>query len=253
MAFQKRTYVGKGRWHLREYGAAAPLLFVGNVSEATFSHNENKVGVPDFTTASGGEYDSVRRIDTVTLALTEWDVLNVANLARYTRGTATAATVLTAITNEAHTAYLGGLIPLNRIPNNAVAMVVTDTAGTTTYTEGTDYLRTPSGIEIPASGSAITEAQTVHIDYTPVASDTIEALTTAGKQYQLFFEGLNEADSGRQVNITVHKFKPGAATAMGWLSQEFLSAPFEGDVLKDTSIVGAGLSPFYKVSVARVA
>lgn len=254
MSFTKRTYVGKGKWYIREYGAAAPLAFVGNVSEATFNHEESKQSVPDYTESGGGEYDSIRRIDAVTLQLTQWDILNPDNLARLIRGTASAATSLTAIVDESHTAYQGGLVVLDRIPDPDVTMTVTG-VGSPAYTEGDDFIRTGAGIEIvtTADGGAIADASTIEVSYTPLASDTVEALTVSGKRYELFFEGLNEADSDKPVLISVHLFKPGAATAMSWISNEFLSAPFTGDVLKDTTIVGDSLSKYYKVKSARPA
>lgn len=252
MAFQKRTYVGKGKWYIREYGAAAPLAFIGNVSEATFNHEESKQSLPDYTESGGGEYDSIRRIDAVTLQLTKWDILNPENLARLVRGTASAATSLTPIVDEEHIAYQGGLVVLDRIPDPEAAMTVTG-AGSAAYEDGVDFIRTPAGFEVvtTADGGSITDASDTFASYTPLASDTVEALTVSGKRYELFFEGLNEADSDRPVLITVHLFKPGAATAMSWISQEFLSGPFTGDVLKDTSITGDSLSKYYKVKSAR--
>jgi hypothetical protein len=253
MAFQKRTYVGKGKWYIKEYGAEAPLLFVGNVSEATFNHEETKVSVPDFTESGGGEYDSVRRIDAVTLQLTKWDILNPDNLARLLRGSVTAQTSLTPIVDEAHTAYQGGLIQFDRIPDPDVSITVTG-PGSAAYTTA-DYTRTPAGILIKttAEGGNIADETEIEISYTPLASDTVEAMTVAGKRYTLVFEGLNEADEDRPVLINVHLFKPGVATAMSWISNEFLSAPFTGDVLKDTSITGPTLSKYYKVTSARPA
>lgn len=249
MAFTKRTYVGKGKIYIKEFGADAALLFIGNVSELTFNHEESKQSVPDFTESGGGEWDSIRRIDAVTLQLTKWDILLPANLARLVRGTASAADSVTPIVDEAHTAFEGGLIQLARIPNPDAALTVTY-LGSPALVEGADYVRTPSGIEVVVGGN-LADEDPVEISYTPLASDTVEALTESGKQYQLVFEGLNEADSDRPVVINVHKFKPGAATAMSWISQEFLSAPFTGDVLKDTTIVGSNLSKYYKVTAAR--
>lgn len=250
MAFTKRTYVGKGKWYIKKYGAAAPLAFVGNVSEATFSHEENKISVPDYTEPGGGEYDSLRRVNSVSLQLTKWDILVPESLVRLLRGTASAQTSLTAIVDEPHVAYVGGVVQLLRIPNNAVSITVKDSAGTVTYTEGTDYVRTLSGVEI-ISGGTITDASTIKVSYTPVASDNVEALTIAAQSYSLLFEGLNEASDGSAVLINVHRFRPGVPTSMSWISQEFLSAAFAGDVLKDTTIVGTSLSKFYNVNTAR--
>lgn len=249
MAFTKRTYVGKGRVHIGPYGGAGALAFIGNVSELVFAHEESKISVEDFTEAGGGEYDAIRRVTAVTLTKTMWDILDPTNLARAVRGLASLQSSLTPIAGETHIAYRGGLIPLDRIPDHGEEITVSD-IGTTSYNEGTDWVRRPSGIEVLSDG-AIDDESELLFDYTPLASDTIEALVTTGQKYRLFFEGLNEADSGRPVLIDVHKYSPGVAQSLGWIGSEFLSMQTAGDVLKDTSIVGDSLSKFYRVRAAR--
>ena len=248
MSFQKRTYVGKGRIYIGPVDGSAALAFIGNVSELTFQHNENKVGVPDFTRSGGGEYDSLRRIESVELSMAKWDILLPANLARATRGAASANTSTTAISGEAHTFYPGGLVPFARIPNPDSTVTVTDAASPAegAYVEGTDYERTKSGI-VGLDGSSKTPGSAITVSYTPLAEDVVEALVQSGMTYRLFFEGLNEADSDRPVLIDVHRFKPGVAQSLGWIGAEFMQAQTAGDVLADASITTEGLSRFYKV------
>jgi hypothetical protein len=254
MSFKKRTYSGKGKIYIGPYDGDGALAFIGNCSSLTFNHNESKISVPDFTTSGGGEYDSHRRIDAVTLDLAKWDILLPANLARATRGKATEETSTSEITNESHKFYPGGLIPFKRIPNPDETVTVTDAGSPSqgTYNEGTDYERTPSGIvglssSMKAAGSAIT------VSYTPLKSDVVEALAETGKTFRLFFEGLNEADSDRPVLIDVHRYKPGVAQSLGWISNEFLSMETSGDVLADPTVTTPGLSRFYRVRYAQPA
>jgi hypothetical protein len=245
----KRTFSGKGKVHVGPYGGGGPLGFVGNCSDLTFEHTENKTSIGDFTTPGGGEYDSIRRVDAVTLSSTRWDILDPTELSRSLRGTASEQSTTTPIVSEPHTAYKGGLIVLSRLPDHSQTITVVD-AGTGGYVEGTDYLRTAAGITVLTGGNIADEA-TLEISYTPLISDTVEALTSSGETFRLVFEGLNEADSDRPVVIEVHKFKPGVPGSMSWLSQEFLSMQAPGDVQKDTSIVGDALSKFYRVRIAR--
>ena len=264
MAFKKRTFIGKGKVHLAKYGVKAPLLPIGNVSELSFNIEENKVAVEDFTEAGGGEYDSIRRIGAVGLALTKWDVLDPSNLARATRGLASAQTSLVAIVDEPHVAYASGIIPLARIPDHGKALTVAEAAGTGTYAEGSSWRRTISGIEVIEEGPLADDAAAalalnpnaplqIEIGYTPLASDTVEALKTSGDKYRLFVEGLNEADSDLPVLIDVHQYRPGVAQNLGWFGSEFMSMQTAGDVLKDTSIVGDALSKYFRVRAARPA
>lgn len=251
MAFTKRTYSGKGRVSIGAYGIPGPLLPVGNVSELTFNLEEGKVSVEDFTQPGGGEYDSIRRVNAVTLAMTKWDILLPLNLEMAVRGITSAQNSVIAIVGEPHVAYKGGLIVLDRIPNHAVAITVTDDAEPPVpLVEGVGYIRRPSGIEILDPGP-VADATDILVSYTPLASDTVEALVASGKKYRLFFEGLNEADSDRPVLIDVHQYKPGVAQSLGWISSEFASMQTAGDVLKDTSIVGDNLSKYFRVRSAR--
>jgi hypothetical protein len=64
------------------------------------------------------------------------------------------------------------------------------------------------------------------------------------------FAGLNEAQSGKQAIVTVHRFKPGAAQNVAYLGDDYASLDLPGEALSDALITGAGLSKFYKVQFA---
>lgn len=249
MAFQKRTYLGKGRVLVGPYAQDAAMVFVGNCSQLDMSVEEAESTVEDFTEAGGGEYDSIRRITAVNLAITKWD-LSPANLARALRGsTATVAT--TPVSNEAHTGFQGGSIVFNKTPDPAEAVTVAD-AGSGAYTENTDFRRTASGIEV-ITGGAIADETALQISYTPIGGDLIQALTTAGQKFKVVFEGLNEANDGRPVIIKCHCVRFGAPQNLQWISSEFASMAIAGDVLKDTAISTPGLSKYFNVEMAGVA
>lgn len=78
---------------------------------------------------------------------------------------------------------------------------------------------------------------------------TIEALTTGAQTFKLVFEGVNEAATGKKVDVTVHRAKIGAAQGLGFIGDEFAALEITGEVLIDTSIVGTGLSQFFKVEM----
>ena len=82
---------------------------------------------------------------------------------------------------------------------------------------------------------------------------TIEALTTGAQTFKLVFEGVNEAATGKTVNVTVHRAKIGAAQGLGFIGDEFAALEITGEVLIDTSINTAGLSQFFKVEMDVIA
>ena len=82
---------------------------------------------------------------------------------------------------------------------------------------------------------------------------TIEALTTGAQTFKMVFEGVNEATTGKKVDVTVHRAKIGAAQGLGFIGDEFAALEITGEVLIDTSIITAGLSQFFKVEMDVIA
>lgn len=78
---------------------------------------------------------------------------------------------------------------------------------------------------------------------------TIEALTTGAQTFQMVFAGVNEANTGKTVTVTVHRAKIGAAQNLDFIGDDFAGLEITGEVLIDTSIVTAGLSQFFKIDM----
>ncbi len=245
MAVTTRPYIGKGRVYMREAGAAEALAEVGNVSALSISAEDNEINLPDYTQGGGGNYSSIRRIDSVTCSITLHDLI-LNNLAAITRGTGSEEAAQTAnLITE--TAYIGGFIPVGPSPTN---VTVEDAGGAgTTYVEGTDYEIRTGGIFI-LSGGTITDATSVDITSDTSAREVIEAMTQSGKQYELYFDGLNEADSGSSVVLHAYKFAPGIGNELPMIGDEFAEITLEGELLIDTTKTGTGVSQYYKVEAA---
>lgn len=233
------SYIGKGKIYLDG-------RFIGNVSELTFSVNEEKKELPDYTSPGGGTYNSLRRITGVEMSIKAHD-LSPENLAMALFGSTSAVTA-SAVTDEVITsnATLDTLVKTANVIDTAIAPVVTGSGGTPTYVVDTDYTVSPAGI-IPLSSGAITAALALLIDYTKKAVNVIEALTTTAQEYDVLFDGLNEAQSGNLVVINAYRGKFGAAQGLGFIGDDFAEIQLTGDVLKDTSIVGAGLSQYFSI------
>jgi hypothetical protein len=237
------SYIGVGKVYMREVGASAGLIEVGNCSGLSFSITEETKELKDFTQGGGGTYNEVRRVSAVECSMTLHD-MSKENLARAVFGSSSANSV-TAVTNEAHTAYKGALVQTNKPAASITA--VTNVGGSTTYVLNTDYQVVPGGVLILAAG-AITDASSIEIDYTPAASDVVEALTSSAKEYEMYFAGVNEARSGKSVNVHAYRVKLGAAQELSLIGEDYLAMELSGKVLKDTSKTG-GVSQYFKVQI----
>ena len=240
-----QSYIGKGE--VFEDGR-----FIGNVSELKFSFEEEKKEQADFTTGGGGLANSITRIKTVGISLTAVDFSDD-NLALATYGTKTDVTA-TAVTDEsvmspADVADGDRLMEVANVIDTSIAPVVTSDPAGTTYVEGTDYTFNAAGIII-LSGGAITAALALLVSYTKKAVGVIETLTNTAAERRLVFVGLNEAQSGAPMVITVYRAKFGPTSELSLIGDDFGSIAIAGDSLSDASIVAAGKSKFFNIKAA---
>jgi hypothetical protein len=246
MTMADYSYLGSGKVYMKQYGTAEGFKFIGNVSALSLAVNEEVKELKDYTQTGGGTYNEVRRINSVEMTLTGHD-FSPDNLARALYGSTT-ATATGTVTNEAATSYKDALVPLAHLPSAITA--VTGTGGTPVYTAGTDYELTEAGLYIPAA-STINNGTAIEVDYTRADYDMVQALVSSGKEYQLVFEGLNEARSGKATVVTIHRARVGAARNLGLIGEDFGALEVTGKLLKDTGITTAGLSQYFKVAIAK--
>ncbi len=239
------SYIGSGKIYVREYGAAAGRKEIGNCSRLALSVTEDTKELIDHTQPGGGTYNEVRRIQAVEATILMHD-LSPDNFARALFGASTAVSAST-VTDEDVTAYLDSFIPFAKIPSGSI--VVTNSAGSTTYVAGTDYVARPGGIYIPASGSAITNAQALKVDYAYALQDRVETLINSAKDYEIIAAIENEARSGKDVTVRLHRMKIGAAREVSLIGDEHAGLEVAGKLQKDTAITGAGLSQYVTIAM----
>lgn len=237
------SYIGTGKVYFRKVGAAAGLVEMGNVSKLEFGVEEDAIELRDYTSPGGGVLNEVRRVKGVTSAITLHE-LKPGNIALMLYGAA-AAVNAGSVTDEAITGYHGALTRLAH--GKPTSVVVTNQAGTVTFVADTDYEVRPGGIFVLAAG-AITDGEALLVDYDYGAEDVIQALTQAAEEYELFFEGLNEAQSGRPFLVDAFRVRFGAAKSFSLIGDTFAGFELTGKVLKDTSKSGAGVSQFFKAT-----
>lgn len=175
--------------------------------------------------------------------------LSPENLAIALRGTASEDVSAATVTDEAHTAYAGALIPLDFLPDTSqtVTVVINPGATPTSTTQDTDWTLTRAGITI-IEGGAITDGSTIGVSYTKALQSMVEAMTESATEFELIFDGLNEAQSGKAVTVRVHRLKFSPAQGLNLIGDEFAELALEGTALIDTSITGSNLSKYFKIA-----
>lgn len=239
------SYLGSGKAFVRVVGSAAGLRFLGNVIDLNFAVTEDNKELKDRTQPGGGTYNEVRRIGSVeaTVKMTDLSPENVA-MALYG---SSAAITAGAVTDEAATAYVGGFVKTAFPINTALTVTVSSAASPAgAFAAGTDYIVRGGGIEIP-EGSTIPDGTAILIDYTKVAGSDVQALVSSAQEYELVFDGLNEARSGKSVVVQAHRVKFGPTQLVALLSDEYAELEVKGKLLKDTTKNGTSESQYFHV------
>ncbi len=120
-------------------------------------------------------------------------------------------------------------------------------AGKTSLVADTDYQVRTGGIMVFTSATIAGETWTV--GYTKAAVERMEALTSSGKEYELLFEGLNEARSGKRTIVRAYRVKAGALANLSLIGEDYGAAECTGKLLKDTTKTGNGVSQYFKIDV----
>jgi len=238
------SFIGKGRFYLKEKGAAAGLFPLGNVSVVNIAATEDRKEQRNYQTSGGGTANAVSSIQGVTASLTLNDI-SPDNVALAMRGLVSLQASVT-VTDEQHTAYHNAAIDLNKIIDPDQAYSVTTTDGVTTYVEGTDYELRKSVLFILATG-AIGDGSEIHVDYTSKKSHKVEGMVAGSKEYEIVFDGLNEAQSDRAVKGRFHKVKFSPSQALSLIGDDFGELPLTLDILQDDSKTGAGVSKYFSI------
>jgi hypothetical protein len=250
MARQTYAYLGAGKVKMRVVGALAPLILIGNCSQLVFGAQLDTKELKNFTKGGGGTYAKADRVSSVTCNVSVHD-LDGANIARASGGTWTSQAAGT-VTSEDVVAYKGGTTPLARAPS--AITTVTGPGGVTTYVAGTDYNLTPGGIEVLATGSIpdpVAGAPNIEVTYANTKQQVVQAMVNSGLEYELLFEGLNEAESDKPVIVHAYRVKFAPAQAINWIGDDFAVLELVGTVLADANIVTPGLSQYYKAVIVE--
>lgn len=241
------TYIGSGNVIIRPYGSRAPFEQVGNCSQLSLDISEDEKTLANFRTPGGGTYDKVSRIESVSVALTLHE-LTTGNLIRSLyAGSRTLQSE--AVASEKQLARKGSVTLLDRMPLTVTSVK----QGTTTLEAGVDYTLSGGGIAIP-DDSKVADDSELTIAYQAAAVDVIEALTQSAGVYEMAFEGMNEAGTGKRCNVRFWRVKIGAASGLDFIGDDFLGLDVTAELLLDTTRSAvADRSGYFRIEKERVA
>lgn len=126
--------------------------------------------------------------------------------------------------------------------------VVLTCAGKAAPVAGTDFEVRAGGLFVTA-GVIIAGGVPWAVSYTKAASDLVQAIVTSGKEYELVFDGLNEARSSKRTKVTAHRVKIGALQNLSLIGEDYAAAEATGKVLKDTTKNGTSISQYFAVEI----
>ena len=252
MSLITQTYkpsMNVGQVYARPYGSIGAPLPIGNVLELSLEHSEDVQTQEDMSKLGGGTHAEVRRVKEVKLKMKLAD-LNVTNLARGELGTVEGIEAGD-VADEPHIATLGGLLRLAHIQPTAVVVKkgATSAAATPVAMVGNYEVR-PEGVFLLPKAVGLVAADKLWVSYSYGEYAVIQALTTKAVELELTFGGLNEADDGKPVLVEIWRASQGVTKSLALISKNFGSLDVEGTVLMDPTKVGAGISKYYKTSMA---
>jgi hypothetical protein len=197
----------------------------------------------------------------MTLAATLQD-LNPINLARSLRSGVQEVLAGT-VTNEAANARLGGLTRLAHLQPSTV-VVRNATTDAAIAASGNFEVR-PEGLFWYDDSTAVVAAKDawetanptlpetdfpglgIEVDYAHSGYDVIQALTAATPILEMSYAGVNEALEDAPSVVDIFRVQLSATQGLNLISAgEFATLEIEGEVLRDPTKTGAGVSKYFK-------
>jgi len=247
--------------YAREVGSTQPLQPIGGIEVLTIAIDEAKITQSNTSSSGGGNRAVVYRINEMTLAATLQD-LNPINLARSLRSGVQEVLAGT-VTNEAANARLGGLTRLAHLQPSTV--VVRNATTDAVIAAAGNFEVRPEGLFFYDDSTAVVAAKDawetanptlpetdfpglgIEVDYAHSGYDVIQALTAATPILEMSYAGVNEALEDAPSVVDIFRVQLSATQGLNLISAgEFATLEIEGEVLRDPTKTGAGVSKYFK-------
>jgi glycosyltransferase involved in cell wall biosynthesis len=225
-------FLGSGRIYVdRKVGSTYQgLKLIGNATKFEIKENsEKKERISKDRANYGSALNTVfvKKPAEVNITL---DDLDRDNPALEFLGDSSAVSVTGAtVTDEVVTGYKDRIFKTAKRKISSV--VLTDTAGTTTYVADTDYeiVDADLGLIKVLTAGAITDAQSLKIDYAygSMTSNKVAGGTNSNVIVKILFDGVNQADQSKAV-VNVFEAVLSPTSGVDFLSDEFTSIELAG-------------------------
>jgi hypothetical protein len=228
-------FSGQGKVYVAERetdGSAKAFRFIGNVPALSVSLSLDKLEHKESTTGQRLKDLEIVREKNAEFQATveEW---NIENLSMAFYGVKAAVTGSSILNEETPSGIVAGDFVRTRYADIS-SVVITDSAGSpATLTLGTHY-RINSAKHGSIEFLNVTGfTQPFEIDYTYAAQSNLPLFTESGKDFWVRFEGLNTADSDREVLVELYKVRIDPTTEFPMINDELLQFELGGAVLDD--------------------
>lgn len=122
--------------------------------------------------------------------------------------------------------------------------VVWTSRGAVTMVDGTDFEIINAGIKILPTASRFALGLPITIAYTKNDAEILQSFLTSADEYELFFDGLNEVDSGNPCPVRFWRVQFGVAANIPLIMDDFTTLSVKFDVLQDSTKAGTGISQY---------
>lgn len=227
-----RGFLGSGSLYIARYSAGVFLPYegpfeCGKLEIKPSSDKKELTSKARETYGQAIESVIIPKPFEVTVELTE---MNKTTLALALFGTAAAlAQTAGSLTEEAFVAKKGSWVPLTKAAWTEDP-VVTNSAGSTTYVKGVDYLvnRRLGWIKILETSVIAADASLkASVDYDDITGTKISGATNSNVRARFKLDGMNMADSS-DVIVTVHEAVIAADSALDFLGDDFATVSLPG-------------------------
>lgn len=114
---------------------------------------------------------------------------------------------------------------------------------------GTDYDLLNGGILLK-SAAEYTNGEELESDYTTVGQDLVQALVKSAQTFEMFFDGVNEARSGKRASVRAFKITFGAAQNIGLIGEDHAALQLSGKLTAEASRA-VGLSQYFEAAMEQ--
>lgn len=230
-----RGFLGAGDLYIARY----------NPTTATFDNYKGPYEASKFEIKAGSEMKEMisrgrtsygQVIETVTIPkpvdfTVELSEVNAESITIALLGTSSALSQGSGtVTDEVVAAKLGAWVQLAHQNLASAGLVVTNSAGSTTYVLGTDYnINYRMGMIQAITGGAISDAQSLKVDYTynAIAGTKIAGATNSEIRAKFKLDGVNFAD-GLPVIVECYEGVVASDAAFDFLQSDFAKVPLKG-------------------------